>query len=356
MLRFFYYIFTVALFLCHVFSYSQQIKNSANSVNLPELPPVQDLEIAEKTTMKNGANLVDLSEPPPPVQDEDEEVFNPCNVPTETEVLHMSVKSWDFYSKTKQRIQETRETIEKGVDEVIDEVSEFIGQVFNNSEERSSDDNNEEESETKYSVIDKIAYSHFKLAELIKSFPNSFVFHEFSTQIYDTRIVNSVVKSDISITPQQLEDIENPGLEHIVQLVQQQFPLGFPEKYENMNTDQRHTLVLAGAAHTLLFLNEIPLIFPSITFSDYKKYDLHGGSCTTQYDIFNNCPYFNNVIKVLRAEKLAFIVENFLKYFSDKNNKQMAILVYDGDQDLREYFSDRNFYRMPDNCLSIETE
>ena len=201
-------------------------------------------------------------------------------------------------------------------------------------------------------VVEKTAYSQFRLAQLIQKNPNSFVFHEFATQIYDSRDIDY---PPIQIQhPHQLLYWKNPGPEHLFQLVNHQFPDGLPESYNDLTGEQKYTLYIVGGTHTLFFLGELPTIYPSISEEDEGYKRIKEAYCQNEYNIFNIC-YSPNGLE----EKLAFTVNHFLNAFPNKN--KLIVLVYSDkpnpdDQNLQDYFEDKNFYRIPESCLSIETE
>ena len=270
----------------------------------------------------------------------------PCDVPENTDILHLPIQtSKASYLELLQLVQSTQNFIERNLN---------IG-----SDKSKNDRNNSHgmDTERQITFIDEKAYPHFFSAQLIKKISNSFIFHELFSQIYDIRDINALnLKDDIFVqTPEQFRYIDKPALKHIVELIKNQFPEGLPEEYSDLKKNQKQSLIIVGAPLTLLILNEIPLIFPFFSNSDYRKYGF-SEACSTQYNIFKNCPFSQEIMKVLKVEKMVSNVKTILKSFPDSNKRQIAILIYNGRQNLEEYFYDMNFYKMPDNCLSITTK
>lgn len=256
----------------------------------------------------------------------DEESTNPCIIPQGTDIVHFPIQSWY--------------TTPTDLAEFITSVTDFFDP--------------EEDSEE----FEKTSYSQFTLAEFIQKNPNSFVFHELATRIYDTRYIESLKQKDASIQSlDQFIEIENPKPEHLFQLVNQQFPEGLPEKYTELDEEQKHTLAIAGGVHTLLFLGELPFIFPSISETyNNKVNDYSEHYCKSYYDIFNICVSSSDLFNMLRADTLAFNVNNFLEAFSTDDEKLIAVLAYRKDDSLQDYFPGKIFYKMPESCTSIKTK
>ncbi len=264
--------------------------------------------------------------------------LNSCSIPDRTDIVHFPIQKQNTISETLKIFQETLLFLK----EKWDNIAQY---------------NHDENTQTSISdVVEKTAYSQFKLAKLIQNNPNSFVFHEFVTEIYDSRDIDysSIQNNDSVQNPDQLSDQENPEPEHLFQLVNHQFPKGLPEKYNSLTRDQRYTLYIVGGTHTLFFLGELPVIYPSISEEDedYKK--IKEAYCYNDYNIFNICHSPNGLEK-----KLAVAVNSFLNAFPSKN--KVVVLVYSdnpnpNEQNIQDYFKDKNFYRIPESCLSIETE
>lgn len=254
-----------------------------------------------------------------------EELTDPCAIPQDTDIVHFPVQSY---------------TVPNSVDEVITAVTGLF-------------DSGEDSEE--FTTIEKTSYSQFILAKFIQKNPNSFVFHELAIRIYDTRYIEFLKQKGTSIQNlNQLIEMENHKPEHLFQLVNQQFPEGLPEKYNELSENQKHTLAIVGGTHTLFFLGELPSIFPSISkVYNTKVNDYSEHYCESYYDIFNICVSSNDLFNMLRADTLAFNVNNFLEAFSTADEKLIAVLAYGKDDDLQDYFPGKNFYTMPENCLSL---
>lgn len=291
---------------------------------------------------------------------------NICAIPKNTDVIHLPVQIWDDSSERKKIVQETFNTVTKGADDAIqfaDDAIRFVEKQWKsiiNIESNSDDDYTQEFNEKKQpSIVEEVAYPQFVLARLIQNIPNSFVFHEFLTEIYDARYLDTLKSWETVIQhPEQLPKSENRKPEHLFQLVKRQFKNGLPEQYIDLNDDQKYTLAITGGVHTLFFLGELPVIFPSISGVDFQKVHFpYHNNCEEYYDTLNICDYPNSALRIFREEKLASIVNNFLETFSSKHDKKpVAILVYREGYDLQYLFPGKRFYRMPDSCISIKTE
>ena len=271
-----------------------------------------------------------------------EELTDPCAIPQDTDVVHFPIQSY---------------TVPSSFDEAIDTVGGGLADIRDAFSDLVSSSDSEEDSE-EFTTIEKTSYSQFILAKFIQENPNSFVFHESATRVYDTRYTETLRLKDATIQdPNQLIEMENPKPEHLFQLVNQQFPDGLPEKYNELSEEQKHTLAIVGGTHTLFFMNELPSIFPSIsetynkTVKDYSEH-----YCESYYDIFNICVSSNDLFNMFRADTLAFNVNNFLEAFSTADEKLIAVLVYREDDNLQDYFPGKNFYKMPESCISITAE
>ena len=186
-----------------------------------------------------------------------------CAIPPNTEIVHFPIRIWTPNADYIKKAQETIDTIIGGAKTAYQFVQEHLGNT--DQSEPTVEDKNKQAA-----IVEEVARSHFALAQLIQKNPNSFVFHEFETQIRDTRDIHSMIESvsiwkEVSIqTPEQLPDMKNRKPEHLFQLVNAQFPDGFSKKYADLNENQKYTLAVAGGVHTLFFLNKLPIIFPSI--------------------------------------------------------------------------------------------
>ena len=281
-----------------------------------------------------------------------EEKNTSCTIPPDVNVVHIPTKNWYTGANTLKTAQEILDTVVTGASDTI----RFFERQFNRDPVEGS---TFDEEKTPSSILEEVAYSQFILAKIIQANPNSFVFHEFSTQIYDFRYLNTLEKQEAShsiesdVKPTSDEDTNNP--EYLFQLVKQHFPNGIPNKYTSLNEAQKYTLAMVGGAHSLLFTGQLPIIFPSISNRDYEKVYL--SDCKSNYNIFRICLLEStHALKVYRAEKLAQAVNHFLTDNSSiaSNKPTIAILLYNDVLDLQDYFPDKKFYKIPDHCLSIE--
>ena len=277
-----------------------------------------------------------------------------CTIPSDVNVAHIPTKNWYTGANTLKTAQEILDTIVTGASDTI----RFFERQFSDD---SAEESTVNEEKIPSSILEQVAYSQFILTKIILENPHSFVFHEFSTQIYDLRYLNTFKKpeasfpeeGDVNQTPDK--DTNNP--EYLFQLVKQQFPNGIPNEYTSLNEAQKYTLAIVGGAHTLLFIGQLPIIFPSISNKDYTKVYLSG--CKSNYNMLRIClSESTQASKVYRAEKLAQAVNHFLEDHSSvaSHRSTLAILVYNDELDLQNYFPDKSFYKIPDSCLSIENK
>lgn len=346
------YIATIA-FLLLPHSYAQQ----SPAGQLPSVPPNE-----QPAGQLSSAPTVQR----PPAKQDLKEKNSPCIVPAGTEIIHIpAVKHWSSYSEVLQTMQETREVIEQEVDDAVQFLESTWEKLTNSKDaDEKGQEAGESDSERQY-ILDEEAYPHYVLARLIQDIPHSFIFHEFLTQVYDIRDVSALmsqrgafIQGDPFIqNPAQLQQLEKVELKHLVQLVKTQFSEGLPEEYDDLTEDQKYSLAIAGGAPTLLFLNKIPLIYPSISPEDHHRYQfLYHSRCGVDYGFFNKCSFnTESPLQMMRVEKLASIVSSVLDHFSTGRDTP-AILIYNKDQDLKSYFKDRNFYKVPDHCLSLKSE
>ena len=271
-----------------------------------------------------------------------EPIASPCEIPEDMEIVHFPMKVWKRGSETKKTVQET-----------TDDISDFFVNLLKSKE-------SEEETDTP-SIVEETAMSQFLLADLITKNPNAYVFHEFTGEIQDIRDLNEMTenKQDIQ-NPDQLPSYENREMAHLFQLVNTQFPEGIPEKYIELNNNQKYTLSIVGGVHALFFLNKLPVIFPSIPQEEFQRIwkDHFPSSCQKHLSILSMCPSDIHFVKLLRAEKLSTAVNKFLDISPPKTDYKEAsvILAYNGAIDLSHYFPYRKFYRIPDHCTSPEKE
>lgn len=282
-----------------------------------------------------------------------------CLIPQDTEIVHFPIKSWDTHADFLKRLQKTITTVKQKADDTI----EFIERTWENITKKDDIRLNKgvRKPNNHIDIVEETAYPQFILAKLIKDNPNSLIFHEFVTQMYDSRYLNKLAPwdADTIITPDQLPNIENRRPEHLFYLVKAQFPDGLPEKYIYLDEDQKYTLAIIGGVHSLFFMDQLPVIFPSISNKDLQKINTYPHNyCKNYYNLFTICSATNHILEIFRAEKLASIVNHALSTFSpsQQEGKQIAVLAYRDTHDLRRYFPNKNFYKVPNNCLSIKIE
>ena len=288
---------------------------------------------------------------------------DPCAIPRNTDIIHFPIENWDTYSDIFKTAQETIETVTQGVDDTVKFLEQYWEVITkgDDNQNTTSENNTQQSKNNQPTILEKAAYLQFTLAKLIQKNPNSLVFHEFVTQIYDTRYLNNLApwQTQSIIHPDQLPDLENRRPEHLYYLVREQFPHGLPQRYSNLNADQKYTLAITGGVHTLFFMDQLPVIFPSMSNVDYQKINtepLH--YCDSYYDgLFKICSSSYHMLQVFRAEKLASIVNNLLNMSSSfQQEKPIAILAYRDRHDLSQYFPGKSFYKMPLSCIQPKTE
>ena len=282
---------------------------------------------------------------------------NPCTIiPQEIDIVHIPAKNWHTGADTLKTVQETLGLVKDGAKSTI----RFIGEKWNNLVNQNDTDqkNVDDEQNRSSSILEEVAYAQFILAKFIQSNPNTLVFHEFLTHIYDSRYLDTLkiqmVASDTEGT-QPIKE-ENGSSEYLFRLVEQEFPDGLPDGYFSLNDNQKYTLALVGGAHTLLFTGALPIIFPSISATDYKR--IYQSDCNSSYNIIRMCQLAStHVLDTYRAEKLAEVVNRFLDGHSTVTDgqKAVAVLIYNDDIDLQAYFPYRKFYKLPDHCLSVKS-
>ena len=320
------------------------------------------------TDPKANSELKDVVSPPLTIdsapttipEEDADDITKPCDIPPNTDIVHFPIDSWDAGLETIKKVQETVDVVKTGVKDTI----KFLENTWDAVIEPSETDNNikpQENNENQQSsiVVEKAAYSQFALAQLIRQNPNSFIFHEFATHIYDARYLDTMINTAPIEDPDQLPGMEKRTLEHLFNLVNTQFPKGLPAQYTDLDKSQKYTLAIVGGVHTLFFLNELPIIFPTISEMDYQRiFEKYSFThCSIIHGILNICTSSDYTEQVLRATKLASIVNNFLRAFPNNNKgKHVVILAYGGDHDLQYYFPDKNLHRMPGKCVSKKTE
>ena len=284
-----------------------------------------------------------------------------CLIPQDVDIIHFPIKSWDTHADFLKKLQKTITTVKQKADDTIEFIERTWKDITTKKDDIKLNKGVRKPNNNHTDIVEETAYPQFILAKLIQNNPNSFIFHEFVTRIYDSRYLNNLAPwdADTIIAPDQLPNIENRRPEHLFYLVRAQFPDGLPEKYIYLDKDQKYTLAITGAVHTLFFLDQLPVIFPSISSTDLQKINTppHDYCKNYYYDLFNVCSSSNYILGMFRAEKLTSIVNNFLNTLSNsQREKQIAILAYRDTHDLSPYFSNKNFYKVPNNCLSIKIE
>jgi len=286
-----------------------------------------------------------------------------CSLPADKNIIHFPMRSWTKGADTIKSIEDTVEMVKRKTDGVFNFLEGQLNRLLrdDNSERTTDEDTLFDDSQNSY--LDQIAYSQFKLAQLIQENPDALIFYEFSTHIQDQADLNDLADksnklndTDI-IAIDRLSDIYTNKMEHLLALVHDQFSNGVPKKYTDMSKEQKHILAVAGAVYTLWFLGELPVIFPSISQLDYENV-LKGfptGVCDGVLNILNVCSASkdNYFLQVFRAEKLSDIVSTFTDLVPQDRK---IILAYDGSHDLKPYFVHQDFYRLPEKCATLVTE
>ena len=289
----------------------------------------------------------------PLTNSDDFEILCTPNIGTNIDIVHFPMERWTETKDSFKSAQEVFDVVQETTDDVID----FI---FNEEEEQSTQAQEDNQSPP---IVETIARPQFALASLIKHYPYGFVFHEFVTRIHDTRELNNFTYEKPYYThPDQLPNVAERSLEDLFHITRAMFPDGLPEKYTDLTKEQKYTLAVVGGAHTLFFLNELPMILPSISKTDYHRIfqkpnnlfnirsDLHYETlfCETTLG-FLDCSDMNYEITLLKEEYMTQTVNSFLDAFPRVKNP--IILIYDGDTDLNRYFPDQNIFRVPDRCF-----
>ena len=280
-----------------------------------------------------------------------------CELPVGTEIVHFPIRSWERSLEAKKTFQEAVDTLKKGADEVRAFFEDLIGD--------DDSDGGEDEVDQAVSIVEEIAISQFLLTRFIKSNPGAYVFHEYVGEVQDKKFLEDLkevrgnsVLGDIT-EPDQLPSSEDRNMHHLLQLVRHQFPNGMPEKYTDLNSNQKYTLVIVGGAHTLFFLEKIYFIFPSITQEDFQKVDENNFEfCGEGLNILRRCSTTSPLVKFFRAEKLSWLVRSLLNIAPHREGYESPsiIIAYNGEMDLSLYFKNHTFYRIPDHCLSLKTD
>ena len=282
---------------------------------------------------------------------------DPCIIPENTDIFHFPIEYWDSFSEFVKTAEEIVNTVDKSLNSFM--------QFFERQPDNSDHNTQQSTKNTLPYTLEKAAYLQFTLAKLIQQNPNSLVFHEFTTQIYDTRHLNKLIPWTTKTIshPSQLPDLEDRKPAHLYYLVREQFPHGLPIQYKYLDESQKHTLAIAGGVHTLFFMDQLPIIFPSISNGDYHRLSTNeaGGfsnHCNSYYDgLFKVCVSSYRMLQVFRAEKLAAIVNNLLNITaSSQQEKPIAILAYRDTHDLSRYFPNKNFYKLPSDCIQPNAE
>ncbi len=276
------------------------------------------------------------------------------------DIIHFPMKRWTENKDRLKVAQETVDVIKKGVTDALD----FVEGLSRSEGQSGADINLKKDVNQSTDIVESSARYQFKLIQLIRRYPYSFVFHEFVTRIYNLRHLDHFTMDGVPVThPDQLPDVETRGLKQLFQLSNAQFPDGVPETYAELSEDQKHTLAIIGGVHTLFFLKELPVIFPSISQSQYQRiFNISRPNSTRFYyeTLFCanllSCLVDDNKTQILKAEYLSKAVNGFLAAFHDKKDpfyevKEPAIVVYEGKMNLQTYFPGRTIFRVPDSCL-----
>ena len=354
-----------------------------------------------------------------------------CEIPEGVNVLHVPVQSWtenaEFMKKKQKFLKKMKDNTQSTVDFFRQGANRLLDHFVKKDEEPATESAStgaqnvaqlQESEETVFlpkvsEIVEKRAYAHFRLMEIITANPQAVVFHEFTTQVVDSRMLGdldyaSSVESGIE-RPEQLPDIESRTQEHLFQLVNSQFVNGIPQTFNELNKEQKETLAIVGGVHTLFFLYELPVIFPALPYVEYiyllKHLDLSKRElelcqvlnvahiCQPLSDSIHRKPF----IRAFKARALAKPVKGFLTYFPMFFSEEFSspvdfefsinpsiILAYGGEiesdslfedsgvkqgdddkpsqieqalnnipnKDLKSYFvSPDNFYRWPVPCL-----
>ena len=282
-------------------------------------------ESDQQSTTGMGTSLV------PVIQDPILKPTVPCDIPHGVDILHIPVSSWtdsDWFTKKKQEILHT-------VEDKAQDAFHFITGTVNqwiNGEKMTPAKKDEEDTflPVVSEIVEKRAYAHFVLAQIIQQNPQSAVFHEWTTQLMDNRRLDyfkyTFEIADGVKEPEQIK--ENPTMKSLFQVVNSQFSDGFPPSFHALTKGQKETLSILGGVWTLFFLYELPVIFPALSERDYQTIffdiaDMHHMDlercgynnmtiiCSNIINIVHN----NFQLRAFKASTLARRVRNFRSLF-----------------------------------------
>ena len=211
-----------------------------------------------------------------------EQWTNVCDTPAGVNILHVPVSSWTETAESIKFKQEMFNKVKKNTQQAIDVVRSFFPTEDNNNTnpaDTTEDNNNKNGQSVAVKIVEKRAYAHFQLIKIIKAHPQAMVFHEFTSQIEDSRMVNQFKFRALNLgsaslstveKPDQLPEMEYRNQEHLFQLVNSQFPdKVIPPSFHELSKEQKETLAIVGGAHILFFLSQLPVIFPALPYLQY---------------------------------------------------------------------------------------
>ena len=353
--RYFFFLSTLLVFLYSVPSY-KAISTEADATATTEAPQ------ADAATTEEAPQAEDTG-PTDPLNDSS--TFDRLCVPQNlnTDIIHFPMERWTPGKNKLKVLQSGYSAVKEHADSAI----QFIRQQFTDNEDNPTDDPTIE-TEQALPIVETIARSQFALAKLISYYPRPFVFHEFLTNIHDRRelkyfLENQENQDFVYTHPDHLPDVENRNLSHLFQLTTAQFPNGIPEKYTDLTKDQKHTLAIIGGTHILFFLDELPVILPSLSPKDYQKIFPRPTLQMSFYYETLFCDYYASscsstdeyLVRVLKTEYMAKTVNSFLTTFfgSAGTPEQPVILAYTGNINLQDYFTDKKIFRVPKTCFQV---
>ena len=334
-------------------------------------------------------------------------VLDNCESPSGVEILHVPVQSWtelaeftknkqDIFNKVKNNTQKAVSFIREEWDFVRQEVGNLFEENTNKTdEETQTDKDTQEDQEIDPNFIlpriseiaEKRAYAHFQLIQIIRTQPQAMVFHEFTTQVMDSRILDvfkqqTVFTQPNITTPDQLLEKENRKMRDLFQLVQSQFPDGMPSAFHELSPEQKETLSIVGGVYTLFFLYGLPMIFPALSYLEYndllKELNLSFNEMKfcDELNVAHICPTLSLAIteqpfiRVFKAQALSQRVKAFVKHFpqpfyefaphqsgfsSTDTLKPSVILAYGGEIESQSFFEDSGIKHGDyDNPIQVE--
>ncbi len=259
-------------------------------------PPNQQRDPAETTS------------PPTPQPPEGMASVDHCDVPAGVDILHIPVQSWtdsDWFTKTRQELLNKVE--DKALD-AFDFIQGKVTQLINGEKQAEWEGEDDISSSVVSEIVEKRAYAQFMLVQIIRQNPQSAVFHEWTTQLYDNRRLYyfkyAIEVADGVRQPEQVKD--NSTMEHLFQLVNSQFPSGLPDSYDSLTKGQKETLSIVGGVYTLFFLYDLPVIFPALTDQDYQTIFDKAGIHKLE---FERCGY--NSIAPVCSDVVSAVHKNF---------------------------------------------